>query len=41
MNKAKEQEFALSDEKYSNLLRDVDELGEIIDPWIVQWAKKN
>ena len=32
----KEQEFAASDEKYSNLLRDVDELSEEIDPWTVQ-----
>ena len=32
----KEQEFAASDEKYSNLLRDVDELSEKIDPWTIQ-----
>ena len=32
----KEQEFAASDEKYSNLLRDVDELSEEIDPWTIQ-----
>mgnify|MGYP003113189188 FL=1 len=32
----KEQEFAASDEKYSNLLRDADELSEEIDPWTVQ-----
>ena len=32
----KEQEFAASDEKYSNLLRDVDELSEEIDPWTTQ-----
>ena len=31
----KEQKFAASDEKYSNLLRDVDEFGEEIDPYIV------
>ena len=30
-----EQEFAESDPKYNNLLRDVDELSEDIDPYHV------
>ena len=31
----KEQEFAASDPKYSDLLREVDDLSEEIDPWSI------
>ena len=31
----KEQEFARSNEKYANLVRDIDEFGEEIDPYHV------